>query len=260
MTLAMHDWVLDIDKKDPPDRRPNAHMFEVLLETKHVRPPRPVLETAVSAAVHVAIIAALVGGTTVVANQDMRDRIERMVQYLFPPDRSMKPGEEHLAFIGVGMPGSPDGERRGEPVKVDDKATAGDAVIPQQATQAAQLNGLMQLAEAAQAVGAFSIVDVDSAAERDPMSAAPTYPKDLLAKNIEGHATMRFVVDSTGLIDMGTIRLMEATHPLFVKAVQDAMPKMRFRPAMMGSNAVRQLAEQLFKFEIKKPTSTARAP
>ena len=123
------------------------------------------------------------------------------------------------------------------------------------ATQAAQIDGIMQLAAAAQAVGAFSIVDVDSAAERDPMSAAPTYPKDLLTKSVEGHATLRFVVDSTGLIDLSTIKLIEASHPLFVKAVEEAMPRMRFRPAMMGHDAVRQLAEQLFKFEIKKPVA-----
>ena len=89
---------------------------------------------------------------------------------------------------------------------------------------------------------------------------SPAYPKDLLAKSVEGHATLRFVVDSTGLIDLGTVRLVEASHPLFLKAVEDAMPRMRFRPAMMGHSAVRQLAEQLFKFEIKKPPATARLP
>ena len=234
-------------------------MFEVLLEAKQLRPPRPVFETAVSALVHASIIGALVAGTTVAANPYARENFDSFLQYLFPPDRANKPGDEHLAYVGAGQVGSVKGEERGDPIKVEDKK-AGEAVIPQQAAEAAQLNGIMQLAEAAQAVGAFSIVDVDSAAERDPMSAAPTYPKDLLAKAIEGHATLRFVVDTTGLIDLGTIRLVEASHPLFVKAVEEAMPRMRFRPAMMGRNAVRQLAEQLFKFEIKKPATTARLP
>lgn len=242
---------------DSPEGRPRELMFEVLLETKHVGPPRPILETMVSAFVHIAIVALLVGGTTVAANPDARDQFESFLQFLFPPDRAMKAGEEHLAYVGAGVVGSPKGDTHGEQVKVDEKATSGDPVIPQQATEAAQLNGIMQLAEMAQAVGAFSIVDVDSAAERDPMSAAPAYPKDLLARNIEGHATLRFVVDSTGLIDLGTIKLIEASHPLFVKAVEEAMPKMRFRPAMMGNAAVRQLAEQLFKFEIKKPIVAA---
>ena len=235
-------------------------MFEVLLETKHVRPPRPILETAVSAFVHVSIIAALVASTTVAANTDARDKLDSFLQFLFPPDRASKPGDEHLAYMGAGQIGSVKGEMQGERVKVDERVATGEAVVPQQATELAQLSGILRLAEAAQAVGAFSIVDVDSAAERDPMSAAPSYPKDLLAKSVEGHATLRFVVDSTGLIDLETVRLVEASHPLFVKAVEDAMPRMRFRPAMMGHNAVRQLAEQLFKFEIKKPPATARLP
>jgi TonB family protein len=235
-------------------------MFDVLLESRHVRPPRPVVETAVSAVVHIAIIASLVAGTAVATNKGLQDDMQSFLQFLFPPDRANKPGDEHLAYVGVDVAGVPRGERQGDLVKVDEKAMAGEAVVPQQATQAAQLDGLMQLAEAAQAVGAFSIVDVDSAAERDPMSAAPTYPKDLLTRNIEGSATLRFVVDSTGLIDLGTVKLVAATHPQFVQAVQDAMPRMRFRPAKMGPTAVRQLAEQLFKFQIKKPSATASIP
>lgn len=237
--------------------RPNAHMFDVLLESRHVRPPRPVIQTVVSVAVHAAIIALIVGSTAVATNDQARDNFNSFIQFLFPPDRANKPGAEHLAYVGIGATGSPRGQQQGAPVKVDEKNKDGEAVVPQQAAEQAQLNGVMQLAEAAQAVGAFSVIDVDSAAERDPLSAAPAYPKDLLARNIEGYATLRFVVDSTGLIDLSTIRLIEATHPMFAKAVQEAMPRMRFRPAKMGPNAVRQLGEQLFKFEIRKPTSTA---
>ena len=235
-------------------------MFDVLLESRRVRPPRPVVETVVSAVVHVALIAAIAAGTAVAANDQVRDEVNSFLKFLFPPDRASRPGEEHLAYMGVGMTGSPRGEQRGEPVKVAEQAKAGEAVVPQPATQEAQLSGILQLAEAAQAVGAFSIVDVDSAAERDPMSAAPIYPRELLARNIEGSAVLRFVVDSTGLIDLGTIKLVEATHPQFVNAVRDAMPRMRFRPAKVGSLAVRQLAEQLFKFEIRKPAATASIP
>ena len=235
-------------------------MFDVLLESRHVRPPRPVVETAVSAVVHALIIAAVVGGTAVATNEGIRDDVNSFLQYLFPPDRTNKPGQENLAYMGVGAVGSPKGEERGEPVRVPEKSTAGEAVVPQQAAQEAQLSGVLQLAEAAQAVGAFSVVDVDSAAERDPMSAAPIYPKELLARNIEGSAVLRFVVDSTGLIDLGTIKLIQATHPQFVAAVREAMPRMRYRPAKVGPLAVRQLGEQLFKFEIRKQAATASIP
>jgi len=258
LTLACDQWGLDIAIKSL--NRFRVHMFDVLLESKQLRPPRPLIQAVVSIVVHGAAIAIIVGTTAVATNDDVREELNSFIQFLFPPDRVNKPGEEHLAYVGVGATGSPRGQLQGQPVKVNEKNTDGEAVVPQQAAEQAQLNGVMQLAEAAQAVGAFSIIDVDSAAERDPLSSAPAYPMELLAKNVEGFATLRFVVDSTGLIDLSTIRLIEATHPMFAKAVQEAMPRMRFRPAKMGANAVRQLGEQVFKFEIRKPAATVRIP
>ena len=231
-------------------------MFEVLLESREIRPPRPVVATAFSAGVHGAIMLALVGGTAVVTSDQINPMIERIAAFLVPPDRANKPGELSVAYTAASATGSPRGQKVGEPVQVKEESKTGEAVVPQQAAQTAEVTGMMQLAEAAQAVGAFSIIQVDSAAERDPLSAAPTYPKDLLTRNIEGSATLRFVIDSTGLVDLGTIKVMGFTHNGFAKAVQDVMPRMRFRPAMMGSNPVRQLAEQLFKFQITPPVPT----
>ena len=88
-------------------------------------------------------------------------------------------------------------------------------------------------------------------AVRDPESASPEYPKSLIEKGIEGYAAVRFVVDSTGRVEMNTVQVIDATHNDFATAVKDAMPRMRFRPARIGTTAVRQLSEQLFKFEIK---------
>jgi protein TonB len=100
----------------------------------------------------------------------------------------------------------------------------------------------------------YQLLEVDSAATRDPTSAAPTYPPDLESSGIEGHVIIRFVVDSTGRVDLRTLLTVEATHAAFDRAVREALPKMKFRPAMVGDRAVRQLAEQLFKFEIPRPT------
>lgn len=100
---------------------------------------------------------------------------------------------------------------------------------------------------------AFSIVEVEEQAERDPESAAPAYPRELMAKGIEGYAAMRFVVDSAGTVDLSSVRVLDFTHPEFVNAVRQAMPGMRFTPARLGDKPVRQLAEQLFRFEIQKP-------
>lgn len=99
---------------------------------------------------------------------------------------------------------------------------------------------------------AFANTEVEQQAERDPESAAPVYPKDLMAQGVEGWAAMRFVVDSTGLVDMSTVRVIDFTHPAFVAAVRSAMPGMKFAPARLGERPVRQLAEQMFRFQIEQ--------
>lgn len=98
---------------------------------------------------------------------------------------------------------------------------------------------------------AFSIVEVEQQAERSPESAAPAYPRELMAKGVEGYAAMRFVVDSTGAVDMTSVRVLDFTHPEFVAAVRSAMPGMRFTPARLGEKPVRQLAEQMFSFKMQ---------
>jgi len=100
---------------------------------------------------------------------------------------------------------------------------------------------------------AFSIVEVEEQAERDPASAAPAYPRQLMAMGVEGYAAMRFVVDSAGVVDLSSVRVIDFTHPEFVNAVRSAMPGMRFTPARLGDKPVRQLAEQVFRFQIEKP-------
>jgi len=101
---------------------------------------------------------------------------------------------------------------------------------------------------------AFSSVEVESAAERSPESAAPHYPPHLMNAGVEGYAAMRFVVDTTGRVDLTSIRVLDATHPEFAAAVKLAMPGMKFTPARLGERPVRQLAEQLFRFQIQPPT------
>ena len=108
-----------------------------------------------SALAHAAIIAALVGGTGLAASPEAREKFDSFLQFLLPPDRARSLGDEHVAFVGVGQIGSPKGEERGEPIKVEAKNTAqGDPVIPQQATESAQMSGILQLAEAARFIKA----------------------------------------------------------------------------------------------------------
>lgn len=53
---------------------------------------------------------------------------------------------------------------------------------------------------------AFSVLEVDRIAERYDSSAAPVYPRELLALGMEGLVQALYVVDSTGMVDTTTWR------------------------------------------------------
>jgi TonB family protein len=101
-------------------------------------------------------------------------------------------------------------------------------------------------------------VDVDSMVTRFADSAAPMYPPKLLEMKIEGGAYVQFVVDTLGMADTLSFRVISATHPEFAQSVRDALPGMRFHPAILRSKRVPQLVEQPFMFKIVPPAAAAK--
>jgi TonB family protein len=97
---------------------------------------------------------------------------------------------------------------------------------------------------------ALTEIEVDSMVERDPTSAAPMYPAEMLEKSIEGATFVHYVVDTTGRVDTLTIRVIRSTHAAFTRSVREALGLMRFRPAVQGAQRVRQWVQQNFAFKI----------
>ena len=94
--------------------------------------------------------------------------------------------------------------------------------------------------------------------ERYENSAAPVYPRDLLAVGAEGLVHTIYVVDSTGHVDTTTIQVLSSDDPRFTASVRAALGGMLFRPAKRGGRTVRQLVEQQFRFQIAPPSHAAR--
>jgi hypothetical protein len=104
---------------------------------------------------------------------------------------------------------------------------------------------------------AFSVLDVDEMIERYEGSAAPVYPRDLLALGMEGLVQAIYVVDTTGLVDTTTIQVAHSDDPRFTASVRTALGQMRFRPAKRAGKTVRQLVEQRFRFSILPASQVA---
>lgn len=221
-----------------------------LLLAERLGTQRSLAATFVSAAVHAGVFVVLALSGRQVVNT-VRELIEETVQYLYPAPRELgpqRPGQENESVFrrprtfGATAPrltDYPSGNGR----------TAG---LPRAGADFAPDPSNAETEEPGIGDNAFSVVEVDSVAALDPTSAGPEYPPVLAQRSIEGSASFRFVVDSTGFIDMSTVRVMTSTHKLFARAVLDAMPRMKFRPARVGDHAVRLLVEQSFLFKIQR--------
>ncbi len=97
---------------------------------------------------------------------------------------------------------------------------------------------------------AYGEREVEKPVTQAPNSAAPAYPDILRQAGVEGEALVSFVVDTTGRVEIGSFKVIRTSHALFAAAVKNAVPRMRFFPAEVGSNKVRQLVQQPYTFAI----------
>ena len=79
----------------------------------------------------------------------------------------------------------------------------------------------------------------------------PGYPAILRSAGISGRVAIRFVVDSAGRVEPGSIDILEATHPAFGESAREAILRSKFRPARVKGVMVRQLVQQAVKFALQ---------
>ena len=180
------------------------------------------------------------------------EEAQQKVVFLIPVNRTTTPPprEESVQFVKEGSKAG----NRGFEEKIVDKAATREAPIvgagkeegkPEEVAEPLVPNAMYDTVATA--------VDVDSAVTRFSDSAAPMYPAKLLELKVEGGAYVQFVVDTLGLADTLSFRVISATHPEFAQSVREALPGMRFHPAVLRSKKVPQLVEQPFMFKIVPP-------
>lgn len=109
----------------------------------------------------------------------------------------------------------------------------------------------------------FLASELDIEVQRDPSSAGPRYPEPLRLTNTEGAVMAEWIVDTTGTADLGSFRVVASSHPLFTDAVRECLAGMKFRPAELAGQRVRQLVRQEFRFQLAMPLAiadTTRSP
>ena len=235
-------------------------MLRLWKET-HARTGGVSQSAVISIVTHAVLIIGAVG-TTQKAPGVPEESIANRVYFIPPPDRT--PGQsgshEMLRYIAIAPEGI--GAGLGTPeIDVDKKFTSIDRNAP------GDLGTELQSAPAAPTIpsadSVLSVLEVDSAATRDPASGAPAYPLELLKQNVQGSVYTQYVVDTTGFADTASLKIIRSTHPEFTASVRAALPYMRFAAARLSGRKVRQLVEQEFSFKIQQSsavTDTTRKP
>lgn len=75
------------------------------------------------------------------------------------------------------------------------------------------------------------------------------YPRELAGVNARAEVLASFVVDTLGMVDTTTIRVIPDVDPRFARAVPHALAEFRFTPATRGGRRVEQRVVQTILFE-----------
>lgn len=238
-----------------------------LPESSHRR-SRTAGGTLLSTVLHAAAISAAVAGTAISAPRPVtRDTLEKIVfvqperkESTPPPPDSppQHPPERRVGTIPLVPPLTPPApdiaiDPTVIPTTIPDLGTPLGA-IPEGRTETAT-------ASTFGGSGSASGTSLDGA----PMSAlavddevvvvqgaAPRYPPTLASAGIEGMVMARYVVDTLGRVERGSIEVTSNSNAMFAQSVRDAVGRMRFIPAKAQGRKVRQLVQQPFTFELTR--------
>ena len=95
--------------------------------------------------------------------------------------------------------------------------------------------------------------EVDRPAIALPGPEYPGYPVSLRRSGIHGRVEVAFVVDTAGAVERSTILPISSNHPDFTAAVREALPRIRYEPAIRAGKRVRTWAQQWFEFTVGAP-------
>ena len=83
-------------------------------------------------------------------------------------------------------------------------------------------------------------------------SGKPRYPESLRQAGVDGSVLVQFTVDTTGRVDMGSVKVLNSTHEMFTSAVRQSLGSFRFKPAEVNGKRVPALAQMPFEFHLNK--------
>ena len=105
----------------------------------------------------------------------------------------------------------------------------------------------------ARLAGALPNDSVDTRADIQPPAPLFRYPDELAQQRIGGRALADFVIDTTGLVDMHSIAVLESSDSRITEGVCLYLAGSRFNPAVEGGRKVRVRQRLPFNFQFGPP-------
>lgn len=84
-----------------------------------------------------------------------------------------------------------------------------------------------------------------------PGAPDPRYPNSLRSSGMSGQVVVRFVIDTLGRAELGTLTTVETSHVLFAESVREALGRFRFTPGEASGRKVRTMVQIPFTFALK---------
>ena len=235
-------------------------MFENLIETKPKK-PKTTAQLVLSLVVHTVLIGGAVYGTLEAKEAIEKPKAEK-VEFVEmkkeeppPPEKQPEPPPEVVA-----APPPPKGfQVLTAPIKIPDVLPEID--LSKKVTDEADFSGKGVAGGIAKGVVGGTAVNTDQTffefqVEKQvapaPGSGGPRYPDMLRSASVEGEVLMQFVVDTTGRVENGSIKVLKSSHDLFANAVRQYLQTARFYPAEIGGRKVKQLVQQPFNFTLTR--------
>ncbi len=77
------------------------------------------------------------------------------------------------------------------------------------------------------------------------------YPPMLAQMGVSGKVTVEYIVDTTGHVEPGTLKVLDRTHPAFEEPTREMLMKSVFKPARVKGVPVRLKARQVIAFTVQ---------
>jgi periplasmic protein TonB len=235
-------------------------MFENLIETKPTK-PKTMKATIVSVVFHTLAIGGAVYGTMQAKEAIDKPKAEKVEFVEMKKDEPPPPKEEAPPppEIVVAPPPPKGFQVLTAPIKIPDVLPEID--LSKKVTDEGDFTGKgVQGGIGKGVVGGTGPVgdqtyfefQVEKQVQPTPGNPGPRYPDMLRSANVEGEVLVQFVVDTTGKVENGSIKILKSSHDLFTNSVRSALSNMKFYPAEIGGRKVKQLVQQPFNFTLTR--------